>query len=81
VKSLNDNSLRNFLQFTTGSDLITVKSILVIFNLLDGALRRPIARTCGPLIELPSTYQSYNELVEEFTSIISNREAWSFTIV
>lgn len=43
IKSLNENSLKNFLQFTTGSNLLTVTSIEVNFNNLGGALRRPIA--------------------------------------
>ena len=81
IKSLSDNSLSTFLQFITGSNLVTVKSILITFNTLDGVMRRPVAHTCGPTLEMPTTYQSYNELAEEFTSVITNKEAWSFTIV
>ena len=61
--------------------IIAVTEITVAFNSLDGADRSPIARTCGPVLEVPTTYQSYNELSEEFENLISNKEAWSFTMV
>ena len=41
---------------------------------LDGAFRGPIAHTGGPVLEVPITYQSYNELAEEFDNLISNKE-------
>ena len=81
VKSLSDEILRLFLQFTTGSDLLVVDCILIDFTTINGAARRPVAHTCGPVLEIPCTYQSFNELVEEFSSILSNKESWSFDIV
>jgi hypothetical protein len=57
---------------------------MVTFSVLEGAGRRPIIiiiRTCGPIIELPSTCQSYSELAEEFSSLINEKGAWSFNIV
>ncbi len=81
VKNLSEDTLKLFLQFTTGSDLLVTDSITVSFTSIDGAARRPIAHTCGPVLEVPCTYLSFNELVEEFSSIMSNRESWSFTIV
>ena len=83
-KSLDEVALKAFLQFTTGSDVIAVTEITASFNSLDGAHRSPIAviaRTCGSVLEVPTTYQSYNELAEEFSNLISNKEAWGFTIV
>ena len=80
IKS-HEGGLKSFLQFTTGSDVIAVTGITVSFNSLDGAHRSPIAHTCGPVLEVPTTYQSYNELAEEFAHLISNKEAWGFTIV
>ena len=56
--------MKAFLQFTTGSDVIAVRELSVSFNSLDGAHRSPIAPTCGPVLEVPTTYQSYNELAE-----------------
>lgn len=81
VRNLEGNALGNFLQFLTGSDIIVCDSISVTFTQLDGMTRRPVAHTCGPLLELPSTYQSYNELAEELTSILRDKQAWSFNIV
>ena len=80
IRSL-QGDLPVFLQFVTGSDVICFPSIEVTFTVLEGKTRRPIAHTCGPLLELPSTYQSYNELSEEFSELLSNKDAWQFTIV
>lgn len=81
VKSLEGNVLA-FLQFTTGASvLLQGTQIEVSFTQLDGLSRRPIAHTCGPLLEIPSTYQCYNELVEEFSAILQEKSAWSFNII
>lgn len=81
VKSLGGN-VSAFLQFTTGGDVIVEgRKLKVTFTELNGLQRRPVAHTCGPLLELPSTYQYYNELVEEFSSILREKSAWSFDIV
>ena len=66
VKNLKEDGLSAFLQFTTGSNAIVCESIGVTFTSLDGLERRPIAHTCTPVLELPTTYKSYNELSEEF---------------
>ena len=70
-----------FLQFITGSDIISCDSIEVTFSALDGNSHRPVAHTCGPLLEIPSSYQSYNELSEEFSELLQNKEARHFNIV
>jgi hypothetical protein len=81
IKSLGGN-VSAFLQFTTGSDIIiNGQKLKVTFTELTGLQRRPIAHTCAPLLELPSTYQYYNELVEEFSSLLREKSAWSFDIV
>lgn len=87
IKSLQSNLLETFLQFVTGSDVLLCNNITVTFsNLLNdpvqsGKGRRPIVRTCGPVLELPSTYQSYNELSEEFTELLNHKDAWEYNIV
>lgn len=81
IRSLQGNFLPLFLQFITGSDVICFPHIEVTFSVLDGKTRRPVAHTCGPLLEIPSTYQSYNELSEEFSELLSNKDAWHFNIV
>ena len=81
VKNLKQDGLSAFLQFTTGSNCITCEEIKVTFTSLDGFSRRPIAHTCTPLLELPTTYKSFNELSEEFTSILRENSSWEFNIV
>ena len=81
VKSLNGNDLGSLLQFLTGSNIIICDTITVTFTKLDGTARRPIVHTCGPTLELPSTYQYYGELAEEFTALLNDKESWSFNII
>ncbi len=87
IKFLQSTLLETFLQFVTGSDILLCDSIIVSFsNLLSdpvqsGKGRRPIVRTCGPVLELLSTYQSYNELSEEFTELLNNKDASEYNIV
>lgn len=82
IKSLDRSSLKGFLKFVTGSDvLLKDQKISVAFYIVDGLARRPIAHTCGPLLEVPCTYQTYNELAEEFTNIMREKEGWTFNIV
>ena len=59
VRSLNDESLRKFLHFVTGFNTAPTKKIRVTFTGLDGLARRPIAHTCGPVLNLPCTYKSF----------------------
>ena len=73
IRSLQGKSLSLFLQFITGSDIISCDTIEVAFSALDGASRR--------LLEIPSSYQSYNELSEEFSELLQHKEAWHFNIV
>ena len=81
IKSLGGN-VAAFLQFTTGASVILDgQKLKVSFTELNGLARRPIVHTCGPVLELPSTYQCYNELCEEFSSILRDKSAWKFDIV
>ena len=65
-------SLEKLLRFMTGTDIICVEKIEVTFVKLVGLGRRPIAHTCAPALELPSTYLSYIELRHEFDSVLSS---------
>ena len=58
-----------------------VENIDEHFTFLEGLHWHPIARTSGPLLELPSTYESYPALVEEFTDVMEEEQAWFFNIV
>ena len=70
IRSLDASALGTFLKYTTGSDTMP-SSLVVSFTSMDGFARRPIAHTCGQHLELPHTYQSFSELSEEFTAILS----------
>lgn len=62
--------LRRLLRFVTGSDIICVTKIEVIFTVLEGLQRRPVAHTCGSVLELPCTYNSYPELRVEMENVL-----------
>ena len=81
VQSLNGSDLGDLLQFLTGSSIILCKTVTVTFTTVEGKSRRPIVHTCGPSLELPSTYQYYNELAEEFTTLLNAKDSWSCNII
>lgn len=81
IRGLDGVGLRKMLRFVTGSDVVCVNKIQMIFTSLEGLARRPVAHTCGPVLELPSTYSSYPELRSELESILSNAHALVMDIV
>ena len=72
--------LSQFLRFTTTSDVLLSSKIEISFTKLEGASSRPIAHTCGPLLELPSTYSNFVELWKEFHNILS-KDSWEMDIM
>ena len=52
------SSLKAFLRFITGSDVIAATEINVFFNSLDEAHHNPLAHNCGPVLAVATTYQS-----------------------
>lgn len=77
LKSMDEEKLSLFLRFCTGSDSICFKKIDINFVHLSGAARRPVARTCGPSLDLPFTYSNYAEFRSEFNRILSSEESWT----
>ena len=73
VRGMDQAQLNSFLRYVTGVDVICVPHISVQFSTLDGLVRRPIAHTCGSVLELPSTYDTFPELREEFTNIVAKK--------
>ena len=59
--SLNGSDFGGLIQFLTGSNIILCETITVTFTTLEGKSRWPIVHTCGPSLELPSTYQCYSQ--------------------
>ena len=72
--------LSKFVRFISGSELMLFDAIQVHFTNVAGLGRRPIAHTCNTLLELSSTYQSYPELREEFSAILTS-DYWEMDIV
>ncbi|KAF3851988.1 hypothetical protein F7725_005343 [Dissostichus mawsoni] len=63
VRSLDQRKLEIFLRFCTGSSVTALK--------LCGLSRRPVAHTCGAVLELPCTYSSYPDFRAELDSVLS----------
>jgi len=66
------------LHFCSGSSVICVDQIKVIFDADSGLSRRPVAHTCGSPLDLPYTYSSDPDLHTEFdTSCPVNTFIWT----
>lgn len=81
IRGLDEVGLRRMLRFITGSDVICVDQIDIMFTSSDGLACRPIAHTCGPVLELPWTYASYPELRTAFDNILMTNASFEFSIV
>ena len=71
-RGISNDDLSKFLRYVTGADVICVDKITVGFNESDGAERTVIAHTCGPLLELPTTYDCYVKFKEEFLNLLQS---------
>ncbi|CAI5671030.1 unnamed protein product [Oreochromis niloticus] len=80
IRGLDDTGLRRMFRFLTGSDVICVDKVEVLFTPVDGLARRPVAHTCGPLLELPWTYTSYPELRNELDNVLAAKSSYEFSI-
>ena len=72
IGNMSDEELRRFVRFVTGGFIISVKSIAVGFNRLNGFARHPTVQTCSARIELLSTYASLPEFISEFCTFLSD---------
>jgi hypothetical protein len=81
IRAQSDKNLMKFLRYLTGSDIICMDKITVSFSKLEGLQRRIIAHTCGPVVELPSTYSAYREFRLEMDNTLASTEAWKMDIV
>ena len=73
--------LRKCLRYCTGSDVILVDKIAVEFVACSTIARRPIVRTCAPMMELPSSYASYCEFREEMQNIPNSCDNWGIEMI
>lgn len=80
IRGLDNGKLIQFIRFTTASDVLITNKLEVTFTKFECAACRPIAHTCGPLLELPSTYSNFVELREQFNNILE-KDIWEMDIV
>lgn len=80
VRGLDNNKVSQFLRFATATDTLISGKIQVTFTKSEGVGRRPIAHTCGPVLEIPSTYTNYCEFRQEFNNIL-DQGSWEIDIV
>ncbi|KAL4226851.1 hypothetical protein ACF0H5_014830 [Mactra antiquata] len=80
VRELDSDHLRKFLRFTTGSDLMIIKTIYVSFVNVTGFARRPVAHTCSCMLEISSSYESYPQFRSEFISVLESN-IWIMDII
>ena len=73
VKTLDENVLTKFVRFCTGADVLVVDKIFVriLKNSQSDFQRRPVAHTCGAVLELPPGYELV-DLKHEFNNILSS---------
>jgi hypothetical protein len=78
VRSLNPQTLKAFLKFCTGSSVICVDGIKVMYFKEYGFKQHVMARTCTCLLQVPSTYMSYPMFRAEFNKILNASEGFDF---
>jgi len=81
IRGLDHEKIAKFLQFTTGMDVMGTSPLKITFSTSQGFGSRPIAHTCSPLLELPTTYTNFVELREEFENILNQKTIWEIDIV
>lgn len=79
IRGMDDEKLAKFLRFCTGASMICVDGIRVSFSDLTGAARRPVAHTCGCVLELPVSYESFPQFREEMNNLFSS-QYWDIDI-
>ena len=70
IRGLREDELPLFLRFVTGQDILPHQPIRLMFNRLEGILRRPIAHTCSNLLELSLCYETIQQFSREFKVIL-----------
>lgn len=71
IGNMSTEDSQRFLLFVTGSSVAVSKTITVEFNNLADFAQRPISHTCGQVLKLPQTYNSYVEFATQFKMILA----------
>lgn len=76
IRGLSKEDLGSFLQFTTGCSQLSVPEITVtFFTVKPGSIdEHPIARTCGCVLQLPSTYRDCPTFKSQFLNILRGHD-------
>ena len=75
-----DATFAKFLRYCAGADVIICHKIIVVISTEDSSKGRPpLARTCGCVLEIPSTFANFVEFREEFGNIL-NCDNWEIDI-
>ena len=72
IRGRNKIQLRRLLRLLTGSDVICVEKIEINFIAHPDRGGLPSIHTCGPMLELPSTYRKFPDFRSEWESILEN---------
>ncbi|KAJ8307616.1 hypothetical protein KUTeg_014832 [Tegillarca granosa] len=72
IKELDGEKLKAFLRFCTGADVLLNTKTTVEFIDVDGYTRSPIAHTCGRILKIPSTYESFTVFRSEFNYLLNS---------
>ena len=82
VRELEYDMIEKFLRFCTGADMILSKNdiITVQFIQMAGLGRRPIAHTCGRVLELSTQFENFLAFRSEFRNVLSGG-FWDMDIV
>ncbi|XP_032446109.1 uncharacterized protein LOC116737195 [Xiphophorus hellerii] len=80
IRNADLQHLSLFLRFCTGSDLFLDKKILIDFTKIQGFLRRPVAHTCGCVLELSIYYDSYPDFSAEMNKVLESN-VWVMDII
>ncbi|XP_073727002.1 uncharacterized protein [Misgurnus anguillicaudatus] len=80
IMELDHTTLKNFLRFCTGADLLNGNRITVNFIETSDFQCRPQAHTCGCYLMLPLNYQNYPDLRSDFNAVL-NSSVWVMDIV
>ena len=79
IRELSTDQLRTLMRFTTATDMMLSDSngcyLKLKVNLVEmqGFGRRPIAHTCGRVLELAKHYESFPQFRAEFNAVLSSK--------
>ena len=79
INACNNEKFKVLYRFFTGTDVLAVKDLKVIFHLNVGNLPHVSTHTCSGIIDLPSGgYVSYHNFQSELDALLKNPESWKF---